>query len=129
MKVTLEKDYRRCYTLEDLDHAKFIIAAEKEDDETAIGWAEYAVGESLRDDDRNSFEYCIEVLKASAITAKNCRAWNLYGEETGDMDVWIEATAKTSMGFVEIGAYLSDIWQTGSTPYRNHMYIQYYKRA
>lgn len=43
------------------------------------------------------------------------------------MDVWVEATAKTYFGFVEVGAYLSDIWNTGAVKYTEHMYIKYYK--
>ena len=122
MKVKLENEYKSRYTLEDLEIAKQVIAAEKEDEMNIKEWAEYAVNEARR----GSFDFCEEVLKAEARTAKNCRAWNLYGEGTNDMDVWIEATAKTSNGFVEVGAYLSDIWQTGATPYKQHMFIQYY---
>lgn len=125
MKVTLEKDYRRFYTLEDLDRAKAVIACEKEDDETITGWAEYAAREGLK----GINDYVEEVLKASAHTAKNCRAWNKYGIDSQDMDVWIEGIAKTGRGFIEFGAYLSDIWETGATEYKHRMYIQYYKRA
>lgn len=121
MKVTLEKDYRSFYTLEDLDRAKAVIAYEKEnDEETVKGWAEYAVREALK----GTGDYYMEVLKAEAHTAKNRRAWNAYGENTGDMDVWIEATAETEKGFMKIGAYLSDIWNTGAEDYKNHMYIR-----
>ena len=129
MKVTLQKDYRKYYTLENIDQAKAVIAYVKEDEMKVTDWAEYAIGEALRDADRNCIDYLDEVLKAEAHTARNCRAWQLYGEGTGDMDVWVEATAKTNHGFIEVGAYLSDIWLTGATPYKQHMYIQYYKRA
>ena len=121
MKVTLEKEYRQRYTLEDLDRAKAVIAYEKEnDEETVKGWAEYAAREALKGTD----DFYMEVLKAEAHTAKNCRAWNAYGEETGDMDVWITATAETEKGFIKIGAYLSDIWNTGAEDYTSHMYIR-----
>lgn len=120
MKVTLEKDYRKFYTLEDLDHAKAVIAYEKEeDDETAKGWAVYAVNEALE----GTNDRCVEVVKADARTAKNCRLWNGYGD-TGNMDIWIEALAKTDDGYIEIGAYLSDIFQTGAMEYKRHMWIQ-----
>lgn len=126
MKVTLQQDYRKYYTLEDIDRAKAVIAYEKENDDMKISeWVEYAVNEALK----NEVDCLREVIKAEAHTAKNCRAWQLYGEGTEDMDVWIEAIAQTANGFIEIGAYLSDIWQTGATPYKHHMYIQYYKRA
>ena len=125
MKVTLEKEYKKYYTLEDIDRAKEVIRYEKEDEETAKGWAEYAVREALREEN----DYLDRIIEADARTARNCRAWNLYGETTGDMDTWITATAKTSLGFIEVGAYLSDIWQTGATPYKHHMFIAYYARA
>ena len=42
------------------------------------------------------------------------------------MDIWISAIAKTGLGFIVIGAYLSDIWQTGAERYADNMYIKYY---
>lgn len=124
MKVTLEKDYKNIYTLADIERAKMIIAAEKDDESTLEDWATYAANEALK----NRSEYVREVLKATARTAKNFRIWNAYGCESGEMDVWIEATVETSEGFLKIGAYLSDIWQTGGTPYENFMYIERYSR-
>lgn len=121
MKVTLEKDYRKCYTLEDLDRAKAVIAAEKEDEMSAKDWAVYAVGEALRNKDGSLWE----ILKAEARTTKNSRIdWNRYGEGTGMMDVWISFLAETTEGFIRGGAYLSDIWETGATEYKHHMYIR-----
>lgn len=128
MKVRLPKDYKRLFTLEQLEQAKLVISAEKDDDdETAKGWAEYAIREALKDES----DYLVEVLKADATVAGNCRIWNQYGfpaddRASGYMDVWIEATAETTEGFIKIGAYLSDIWQSGAVDYRNHMYIKRY---
>ena len=124
MRVKLEKDYRQYSTLEQLEQARNVIKAEKEDEETVAGWAKYAVMEALKDTghcDR-------EILQAEATTARNGRIWDQYGDGTGTMDVWIKATARTSEGFIEIGAYLSDIWQSGVTDYRQHMYIERYGR-
>ena len=130
MKVTLEKNYRKYYTLEDLDRAKQVIAAEKEDESTVKEWAEMAIREALKNDDGIYDDYIVEIFKAEAHTAKNHRVWNAYGycdpEEanTQDMDVWIEFAAELEQGFIKGGAYLSDIWQTGGTDYREHMYIR-----
>lgn len=122
MKVTLEKDYRKYYTLEDLDRAKMVIAYEKtQDNEKIENWVEYAVNEAGMD---NS-EWCERVLEAAARTAKNNRVWDAYGEGTENMDVWIDFVARIPNGFLEGGAYLSDIWQTGAIPYAHHMYIRY----
>lgn len=130
MKVTLEKDYRKYYTLDDLDRARKVIAAEKEDESTVKEWAEMAIREALKNDDGIYDDYIVEIFKAEAHTAKNHRVWNAYGycdpEEanTQDMDVWIEFAAETESGYIKGGAYLSDIWQTGGTDYRQHIYIR-----
>lgn len=130
MKVTLEKDYRKYYTLDDLDRARKVIAAEKEDESTVKEWAEMAIREALKNDDGIYDDYIVEIFKAEAHTAKNHRVWNAYGycdpEEanTQDMDVWIEFAAEIGHGYIKGGAYLSDIWQTGGTDYGQHMYIK-----
>ena len=86
--------------------------------------AQYAVNEALRYKNRG---YCEEVLKAEAHTAKNCRAHDLYGEGTGNMDVYLDIIAETSDGFIRVGAYLSDIWGVDNdTPYYEHYFISYY---
>lgn len=121
MKVTLEKDYRKYYTLDDLDRAKAVIKAEKEDEMSAKDWAEYAAREALRGED----ESLVEVIKAEATTAKNCNAWNRYSDESADMDVYIRFLAETTKGFIQGGAYLSNIWETGATEYKRHMYIRW----
>lgn len=113
MKVTLEKDYRKYYTLEDLDHAKAVIACAKDDESKIAEYAEMTVNEVVKD----GGDYCVEILKATAHTAKNCRAFDAYGEGTGNMDIWIEAVAETTSAFVKIGAYLSDIWMIGDGQY------------
>lgn len=125
MKVKLEQGYKNHYTISDLERAKAVIKAEREDTETAAGWAEIAIREALKD----RGDWLNKVLEASACTAKNCRAWDAYDTGTQDMDIWIAATAETDRGFIKIGAYLTDIWNTGSEDYRNHMYISYYTEA
>ena len=127
MKVTLEKDYRRYYTLEDLDRARKVIAAEKETDCTPKEYAEMAIREALKNDDGITEDWIVEIFRAEAHTAKNSRVWNAYGypdDETENMDVWIEFAAELGQGYIKGGAYLSDIWQTGGTDYRQHMYIR-----
>ena len=124
MKVSMYKDYKNL-TLNQIDQMKAVIAAEKEDEETAKGWATYAINEALKDE----IHSIVEIYKATAETALNNRIWNAYGEGTGYADVWIEAVAETTAGFVKVGAYLSDIWQTGAQPYNNFEYIEKYNRA
>lgn len=121
MKVRLEEKHRSLYTLEELDMAKAVIKAEKEDEMSAKDWAEYAAKEALR----GEVESLVEVLKAEAKTAKNCRIkWDRFCEGSGNMDVWVSFLAETTKGFIRGGAYLSDIWETGATEYKQHMYVR-----
>lgn len=122
MKVSLEKDYRKIYTLDDLDRAKLVISFEKDDEDTPSGWAAYAVNEL---GDRCG--YCREIIRATAHTAKNRRVWDAYGDGSQDMDVWIEGLARTDHGYLEFGAYLSDIWASGQTPYAHHIFYSFFK--
>ena len=122
MKVKLEENYRKLYTLEDLDAAKIVIACESGDEETAKGWAEYAAREALS----GCNDYMVRVIEASARTARNRRAWNAYGEGSKDMDVWIVALVETTKGYVKLGAYLTDIFDSGQKKYQDEMYIQRY---
>ena len=128
MKVTLGKNYRKYYTLDDLDRARKVIAVEKEDDCPVKEYAEMAIREALKNDDGIAEDYIVEIFKAESHTAKNRRVWNAYygspDDETEDMDIWIEFAAELGNGYITGGAYLSDIWQTGGIDYREHMHIR-----
>ena len=122
MKVAFEKDYKKYLTIAEVEAAKAIIEEQKEDEETASGWAEYAVREALK----GTRDYLVKVIEAKAEIAGNCRVWNAYNLDSGKLDIWIDATARTADGFIIIGAYLTDIWETGATPYKQHMWIRYF---
>ena len=125
MLVRLEEKYKDFYTIRDLERARAVIKMMREDEEVVAGYAEYAVNEALK----GRGDYLRRILKATAHTARNRRAWNAYDENSQDMDVWVDAIAETSYGFIKVGAYLSDIWQTGAIPYSQYMYVQYYKEV
>lgn len=125
MKVTLDKNYKDLYTLSDLERAKAVIKFMKEDSFTVKEYAEYAIREALKDTD----VFDREIITAEARTAGNRRVWDAYGDGTGSMDVWITALARTSEGFIEFGAYLTDIWQTGVEHYKQNMYIKRFKEV
>lgn len=128
MKVKLEDGYKDYYTLNDLEKAKAVIKFMKDDSSSVKEYAEYALNEALRDADI----YSMGIITAEARTAKNSRGRVLrdaYGEDTGSMDVWVEALAKTNEGYIEIGAYLTDIWQTGGDHYSNNMFIRRFKEV
>lgn len=121
MKVKMEKDYKTWYSVAEAEAAKMVIKAEKEDDDNkASDWAEYAAKEWMGD----QAWALVQILSAEATTRLNMRAWDAWGEGSMDVDVWITFTAQTNNGFLQGGAYLSDIWQSGSTPYKHHMYVR-----
>lgn len=128
MKVTLPKDYRSMFTLDDLDRAKAVIACMKDDCSSVKEYAEMAIRHVL---EHNTQYDCItEVLKAEAVAHENYRVLDRICDGSGDMDVWINASARTCDGFIEVGAYLSDIWDIApGTRLTNHMFINYFLPA
>lgn len=126
MKVTLLKEDKKLITLADAPIVRQIIADMKEDEFTPSDYADIAIRAAY---DGNA--YGIEVLKASAKISTNCRAWNVFNENSGRLDVWINATAYVNGNeFIMIGAYLSDIWQITSDnalEIASNMYIRKFK--
>ena len=127
MKVTLEKDYKSIYTINEVEAAKIVIKFEKDDSYTAKDWAEYAAFEALKD----MHDGLDRILEASAET---CRRryddidWESYGEGSMYMDVWVRGIAKTYHGYIEFGAYLSDLWRAGQIEFKHRMYIDYTRK-
>lgn len=132
MKVSLEKDYRKYYTLEDLDRAKEVIRCLKEDETPVSDYAGMAAREALRHIGKDCS--VDRIIEAGAETSRNNRICDQYGD-TGNMDVWVYGIAKYSGitgwnngGFIEFGAYLSDIYGTcGEDTYGVNMSIKVYE--
>lgn len=117
MKINFPKDFKRWYTLNDIEEAKNMEkvlfegydAGRKYDFKSEIESAVYLVtGVSA------------EVLQVTAEHAKNARLVDnktYFGEEAGISDVWFSIKALDRyIGFYEIGAYLTDIWQIAYGP-------------
>lgn len=120
MEVRLEKDYRKHYTLEDADRAMEVISVESGDMMTINEYAEIAVREAVY----GSGEL-VRIIMAEAHTAKNHRVWNLYTGNSADMDVWIDFLAETDFGYINGGAYLSDIMNCFETNgFKQYMHIK-----
>ena len=120
MKISITEESKQYLTVNEYEIAKRIVkefkAAESESIEEYARQAAYIVDGSVQ-----------EVLKANASIARNNRADNALAADTGMLDVWFNITARTSNGFVIIGAYLSDLWQaTGENneELASHMYIR-----
>lgn len=130
MKVTFGKDYKRLFTIDEYEKAKRIISDMKEDSSSPAEYAEYAV---------NAIGHacgiggCEKVFSCSAEIAGNCRVWNQFSDDSGSLDIWLSGVAKTWNGFVEFGAYLSDIWsldgENSDFLAKNHMFKVIYSRA
>ncbi len=128
MKVRLEKEDKKYFTLEEAPIIRKVIESIKEDESAPADYAEIAIKAAYKSD-----TYNIEILKASAKIAKNCRVSNAYTNDSADIDIWIEATAYINLNqYIMIGAYLSDIWQiTGDNQAEiaSHMYIRKFKEV
>lgn len=133
MKVKLESNYKRYYTVEEYEQAKVVIAYEKEDEAKVTDYAKMAVREFCRVYRLHD----LDILTAEATTSKNRRAYNVYATtdeygcptgESGQMDVCIEVYAKVcgadsyETGILHLFAMLSDIWQIdGETDIARYM--------
>ena len=128
MKVSITQESKKSITAYQMTAAREIVAQLKEDEMSAADYAEYAVNAILNSTDT----FLSEILTAKAEIMRNARAWNAYGDDTADVDVWISGIARTWNGFVEYGAYLTDIWSLASDNYDElayHMYSVLYKRV
>ena len=128
MKVKIKKEHRRFLKENVAEHMVDVMA--QEDASRPADLAEMAIREILKGTDDSISRKSI--LKADAIVALNCRIQDLYFEGSEDHDVWIRATARTSMGFIEIGAYASDIWQIGALEegeLRRRAWVQYFRES
>lgn len=129
MKVIIEKEYRDIFTVAEMDAAKQIIKDCREDSNKPSEYAEMAIICAF-----NGNTYGLKVFEASAKVARNERVYDRFFEGSKRLDVWIEATAKVNIDcFVEIGFYLSDVWEiTGhkedDADFINKCYIREYKK-
>ena len=124
MKVNLPKDYKLYFTISDWEKAKEVIECEKGDDNSGMVYERIAIEHALKD----SYECLVRIIESRAEVQPNNRIDGAYGD-TGSMDVWFNITARTDKGYLEVGAYLTDIWNIGSdTDVRRHMWIEHYRR-
>lgn len=120
MIVRMTADSRRVISLDESEIARRIIEMAREDDLRS-----YAV--SAVNCTGVNFNGCTKIYEANAEIARNGRVWDAFFEGSRDIDIWINVVARTDYGFVELGAYLTDIWQiTGSNSeeIRSHFYMR-----
>lgn len=113
MKVTLPKDYRSLFTLEEMDIARKLIREMKDDGLPAYEYADIAVSYILNNFLPSTGGYFDELLKSSFEITRNGYGWERYGVGYRNMDIWFEGVAKTSRGYLEFGIYMTDVWSIG----------------
>ena len=117
MKINFPKDFKRWYTLNDIEQSK---AMEKALFEGYDEGRKYNFKSEIE-----SAVYLVtgvnaEILQVTAEHAKNARLvdnMTFFGEDAGISDVWFTIKCLDKfVGFFEIGAYLTDIWQIAYGP-------------
>lgn len=126
-KIAFPDDYKRHFTLANLEQCKKLEDSIRNDDgKIDLSW-EAAMVAIIGSDSHVCDSH---ILAARAEFSRNARVWDHYCEGTETMDVWIEAKAFDSCyGFYDVGAYLSDIWQYScelKEVTKEHMYIKHY---
>lgn len=128
MKVSISKRTKDCIYASQLDAAKIVSMSCKDDAFSAMQYAEIAA--SLLLDDNS-----VKIFRAEAYVMPNNRIYDQFGspnDETGNLDVWIDFSAKSWNTFIEGGAYLTDIWGLCSDnreETKRHMFcVRYDKR-
>lgn len=108
-KISFPDEYKRMFTLSDLESCKKLKESIKNDDgKIDLSW-EAAMAASIGSDGHVGDG---QILAARAEFAKNQRVWQYYCDDSKQMDIWIEVKAfDPCYGFYDIGIYLSDIWQ------------------
>ena len=123
-KITLPKNYKETFTINDVEQMKKVIDHYNKDDPEAV---KYAI-ESLE-----------SLFKGKAITneaeaALNSRIYNAHETNSGNVDIWITATIYSDFEskFYIVGAYITDIWNiTGDNndEIKSYMYIREFKET
>ena len=133
MKVVLPKNYKKIFTVEEYEIAREVIKYIKNDDEdyTERKWVEYFVMDALKD---YKFGWLEDIILTKAEICKNKNVnWDRYFEGSHDLDVFITILARVSgisgtsyYSYLDIGIYLSDIWENSSEDYKDFMIIEKY---
>ena len=136
MKIIIDDYAKKTLTLEDMPVVKKMIADFKED--TGLKeYAEMAARCWLNNTEYGKTDFVggdyFKIYDVKATFCRNRNYWNYYSDESGDIDIWVQATIRTAHAFLEIGVCLSEIWQIGSSEEFNasfpeKCYANYYQR-
>lgn len=125
-KISMPQDWKRLFNVAELESIKKIQKSLVEGSDKGkldLTWEVREVMEVATGHD-------LEVLQASAEWSHNCRIYDYYDVDTGNIDVWMEVVCYgVCDGFYRLGAYLSDMWTVGEynkEEIKGHMYIKHY---
>lgn len=127
MTVKMPKDWKQRFTVWEAERARAIIQELKDDEYSVKDYAGMAANLAAGVNG-------MEVLQCSAVIALNCRSFDRFGEDTQNLDVWIEFKAFDAFqGFYWGGMYLSDIWDipcdmNEREQHKKLMWLQEYKK-
>ena len=136
MKIRIKKEDRQWMTLNEAAEARKFMEDLKEEDAAELIMIAAHTWEVKNYDIIRGSCGCRglgeEVLKVEAGFARNDRL-DYNGQHISKsekkLDVWIEGTVAMQWGFLEISAYLSDIWAVGDEDTRNSLVNHSYARA
>lgn len=124
MKIQINEESKKVLTLSEMPIVKEIIKDFKDGGDN-LSWELETLKNIIGAD---------EVIISSAYVTKNCRAYNVFGDESGNIDIWINTTLynrysseNTGGAFYMVGVYLSDLYQaTGDNreELKSRMYIR-----
>lgn len=119
MKVKFGAEQKKYITVAELPAVKDMIKSMKEED---MKWDADTLAMFIT-------ETGCDILKAEAEIAKNSNVYNFYGDDTGNLDIWVTVHALSNYkGFYIIGAYLSDIWSIGPQDRKDDLQSRMYIR-
>ena len=130
LKVSMPDNYKRIFTLEDMDHCKALLSSILSgfDDGKLDLSSEVVSALSLAS---GSWATAAGVYDVRVEYAKNGRI--AYDDDRGLMDMWVTVKGLVEFsGFYIVGFYLSDIWALGGDnrdEIKSHMYIREFKEV
>lgn len=108
LKIKMIEGYKKVFTVEEMVIAKRIISELKEENMTNEEYGRIIVNYYLSM--RYTDDFLDEVISAKMEVCKNRRCWERYGDDSRDIDIYVTAKALTVKGYIEVGCYLSDVW-------------------
>lgn len=124
MKIQINKESKQVLIVSEMPIVKQIIKDYKDNNDD-LSWDLEIL--------KNIFS-ADEIINSTAIISKNCRVYNYFNDESGNIDIWINATLYCSYSsenkggvFYIVGAYLSDIQQSTGDNWKElqtRMYIR-----